>query len=155
MLLYLVRHGDAVEPYVDSKRPLSEAGVRNVDALGGQLAGAGVRVGEIWHSEYLRATQTARQLAPYVEAHTVKLYSHLAPGDPVGPVAETVMHLDSDLMLVGHLPFMGLLASQLLSGNPEKINCVFDTATAACIQLDPGDNRLHWLLPATLCRRAE
>jgi phosphohistidine phosphatase SixA len=53
----------------------------------------------------------------------------LLPGDPIDPWMETANENSEDLLLVGHNPFMGDLASQL-AGHPVG----FDTAALVVFQ---------------------
>jgi phosphohistidine phosphatase len=41
---------------------------------------------------------------------------------------------DDDLMLVGHMPYMGKLAAQLTTGNKERDFLEFTTATVLCLK---------------------
>jgi len=59
VLLVLVHHGDAVGPQIDPRRPLSDEGRRQVEALSRDAAARGVKPDVIWHSGKLRARQTA------------------------------------------------------------------------------------------------
>jgi phosphohistidine phosphatase len=54
MIVYLVRHGDAVPEQVDSARPLSAKGRAEVEATAKELLAEGAKVDEIWHSGKLR-----------------------------------------------------------------------------------------------------
>ena len=55
MFVYLAHHGHAVNPDVDSQRPLSRKGRDQVETLSSQAAGRDVHPDVIWHSGKLRA----------------------------------------------------------------------------------------------------
>jgi phosphohistidine phosphatase len=49
--------------------------------------------------------------------------------------------MDSDLMLVGHLPHLSKLASLLLTGSPDQSPVTFTRAGIICLQ---KDDSAHW-----------
>ncbi len=135
MKLYLVQHGDAVSKEVDPERPLSEQGERDVQRLADQLQHWGVRLSWVIHSGKKRAQQTAEPLAnavgllgsPIVE-------SNLNPKDPPAPVADKVGEQMDDLMIVGHMPFLGKLAAQLVSGDENRNLFAFQPGSMVCLE---------------------
>lgn len=154
MKLYLVRHGDAIDPRTHPERPLSETGISEVESLGQHLESVGLVVPTILHSEYLRAKQTAERLAAHLGTTELRLHPKLAPGDPVAPVLEVVRHFEEDTMLVGHLPFMAHFASELLVRDSSRLDSIFNTATVMCIGIENGNAWLNWMLtPGILARK--
>jgi phosphohistidine phosphatase len=128
-LVYLVRHGEAKPKEEDPERPLSAAGVDNVSRMAAWAAEVGIRVTAIWHSGKLRAEQTAEIFADHLpEAPAAESASGLAPNDNVGPIAKQLRSQDGPIILVGHLPFLGRLASLLVAG----------TADASVVSFDAG-----------------
>ena len=144
MRLYLVQHGLAVDKQEDPARPLSEAGVHDVKLLAQQLGIAGVQVARVWHSGKLRAKQTAVQMAKLVlPGGQPQQIDGIAPNDSVEEFVADIDVWQDDTLVVGHLPFMGRLVAQLLTGNPDR----------DCVQLRPGSivclERVgpdHWVL---------
>ena len=120
MNLYLVRHGDAEHDGDDSLRPLSARGREEVERLGAYLAARGVRVAEIRHSPKLRAAQTAEILSSALNAPRAQREG-LMPNDDPRPLAADVGQATGDLMLVGHLPQLPLLAAVLLGATSHPI----------------------------------
>jgi phosphohistidine phosphatase len=121
------------------ERPLSDTGRREVSQVAELLGQMGVAVDRIVHSGKPRAKQTAEILAhtvlPRIELETA---ADLNPNDPVGPWVERVSRLNDDTMLVGHLPFMGKLASTLVAG-PQGPNVVaFHAGSVACLERSDG-----------------
>ena len=57
--------------------------------------------------------------------------------DPVEPLAAELGRETGDLMIVGHLPFLGRLASLLVVGNPERKIVTFREAAAVCLEGTP------------------
>jgi len=113
--IYLVQHGLAVASEEDPRRPLSAAGIEEVERIARWASAAGLAVAEIRHSGKLRARQTAEILgAALSPAGGVAEAPGLAPNDPVDALLET---LSDRLMLVGHLPFLARLAGRLVAGD--------------------------------------
>ena len=147
MRLYLVQHGDSVPEQVDSQRPLSAAGRRQVEAIARLLASAGVRPARTAHSGKLRAQQTAELLVKACSPdHRVEGATGLGPNDAVKPVARMVASLSADTMLVGHLPFMGRLAGCLVTGDEHVEVVAFVPGTILCLEPAAGDRwRVVWM----------
>jgi phosphohistidine phosphatase len=144
MRIYLVQHGLAIPKEVDPERPLSEQGREDVGRLARFLAGAGVRVGQVLHSGKARAEQTAALLAEaLVPGGQPQACDGLNPNDPVEPFAAEIAGWKTDTLLVGHLPFLGRLASLLLASEPQRPILGFQPGTLACLERDPAD---QWLL---------
>jgi phosphohistidine phosphatase len=144
MRLYLVQHGDAVPERLDLERPLSPAGRREVEAVARLLAGAGVRVAHVVHSGKLRAQQSAELLATALAPGTVpQAMRGLSPNDPVEPTVRRIADWTSDVMLVGHLPFMANLVARLVAGDERKPVTALVPGTVVCLQQDEAG---RWLI---------
>ncbi|MFQ6128151.1 MAG: phosphohistidine phosphatase SixA [Thermoplasmata archaeon] len=147
MELYLVRHADPKSEEEDPERSLSDLGKRQADKVGKFASGAAVKVSEIRHSGKKRAEQTAeiigRRISP---SKGVVVTTGIAPLDDVGPVVEMLESEEETVMLVGHLPFMNRLVSQLLFGNPDHL--VVDLPKAAMIRLvrESGGWTIDWFV---------
>jgi phosphohistidine phosphatase len=157
MRLYLVQHGDAVSEQSDPERPLSAAGRREVEAVARLLAGAGVHVARVVHSGKLRAQQTAELLAAVLAPGMVpETMTGLNPNDPIEPVARTIAEWTSDVMLVGHLPFMGKLVARLVAGDERKSVAAFVPGTVVCLQQDEaGYWVISWMVRPELAARPD
>lgn len=135
MKLYLVQHGDALEKTANPDRPLSASGRAAVEAVGRMLSHAGITVPTIGHSGKTRARQTAELLAEAVDAgEPLQERKDLSPNDPVEIVRQTLRYAETDIMLVGHLPFMGKLASLLLTGDEYADVLAFQKGGVACLE---------------------
>jgi phosphohistidine phosphatase len=145
--IYLVRHGEAKPDAVDAARPLSERGRAEVAHVARLAAGLRPAIAEIQHSGLLRARQTAEilaaQLAP---ARGVRAIEGLAPNDePAGTLAECEVAAEP-VMLVGHLPHLGRLASALLVGSAGREVIRFDTGTLVCLARGAGGWCVEWVI---------
>jgi phosphohistidine phosphatase len=139
--LYVVRHAiaeDRSESGRDADRRLTREGVAKMrlGALG--LKRLGVEPQAIWSSPLPRAWETAEivrdALAPALK---VIAYPPLAPG---GRSEALIAGLAAaagarELILVGHEPDLGELASQLLTGAPHGFALAFKKGAACAIEL--------------------
>jgi len=148
MRLYLVRHGEAVSEEVNPERPLSQRGRLDVEKMGRFLRRAKLKVDLIWHSGKVRALETAQILggALFVKDPPVTRQG-LAPLDPIKLIENQLRKREEDLMIVGHLPFLGKLASSLVSGSSSPDLVTFQAGGVACLErLEGGSWRLEWIL---------
>lgn len=150
MKLYLVRHGEAVSKQEDPERPLSKAGKAEVRKVARRLKPLGLKPVRIQHSGKARARQTAELLAKVCGGVEPVACDGLAPDDDVVPVAKEVGGWFEEAMLVGHMPFMGRLASVLL-GDGESDVVAFETGTVVCLQrMADGGWRIGWAVGPSL-----
>jgi phosphohistidine phosphatase len=145
MDLYLVRHGEAMIESADPVRPLSARGREEVDRLAAHLRNEGVTVAEIRHSGKARAAQTAERIANAIGAPTSAV-AGLQPDDDPMPMAEVVSLEIRDLMLVGHLPHLALLAQLLLASGGVRSSIELRTAGLLRLRREAGSWRLIWAL---------
>lgn len=121
MKVYLVRHAQA-HPMVDSdaNRSLTEEGKRDAAILGQKLVALDdFSVDRIVHSGYVRARQTAEIVHRHVVDSADELSLAVDPSlVPHGDIDTWISILSEssvpNMMLVGHMPFMGELAGSLL-----------------------------------------
>jgi len=147
MELYLVRHGEAKSETEDARRPLNERGRREVESVARAAAAKGITVLEILQSDKLRAGETAEILARHLfPAGGVRRTQGLGPEDDPFIAKVELEAAAHSLMLVGHLPHLGRLASLLLTGNPDSVVVGFSTATIACLARERGRWRMRWTL---------
>ncbi len=152
MLLYLVQHAQSKSEAEDPARPLGENGQTTATRMAGLFAHLQPRITALWHSDKLRARQTAEIFARSLRA-TDKLQqvAGLAPMDGVKPVVARLQQHLEDLLIVGHLPHLSRLASQLLVGDTEHNVIAFQMAGIVCLQRDAsGQWSLWWMLTPEL-----
>lgn len=152
MLVYLVRHGVAMDQMEDTARPLSERGARDIERMAELLArGYQITVGKILHSPRLRAVQTASILGKALrQAPAPSETDGLSPMDDPAVWAERLEVMDMDTMLVGHLPHMSRLASLLLLWDAGREILNFTPGTVVCLEKVSGW-RVKWMIsPDTL-----
>jgi len=153
MRVYLVRHGDANPGDVDPARGLSAKGLRDVQKMAAFLKPFAIQVAAVWQSGKTRAAQTAEILARAVTSREgVTVREGLAPNDAIGPVRESLNTGTDDVMVVGHLPFLGKLASSLVADDKGADVVAFHAGAVVCLERDDdGDWYVVWMMnPQTL-----
>jgi phosphohistidine phosphatase len=148
MKLYLVQHGASVSKEIDPERPLSTQGERDVKQVAGYLQQAGVSVGQIKHSGKTRARQTAEILAKALLNNGKNdAIEGIAPNDPVDPLAESISGLDTNTMIVGHLPFMAKLVSYLITGKDDHSLLTYRPGSIVCLEQDENHPwQIQWMI---------
>ena len=147
MILYLVRHGEAKRKSEDPQRTLTDRGREEVARVAAYTLSSGVSVVQIRHSGKRRAEETAIILGEHLSpAEGVIPAPGLAPNDDIHPIVETLNNQTQPLMLVSHLPFLGRLASQLVSGNPNASVAQFQTGGVVALVRENGDWTLNWVI---------
>jgi len=148
MRLYLVQHGEAKSEEVDPDRPLTENGARRARQLAAFLRPLKLSLRAVYHSGKTRAEQTARILASALEtARGLVQREGLGPKDPIRSVKDELAHAREDLMIVGHLPFLGKLASALLAGDESADLIAFHYGAVLCLERgEDGAWRARWML---------
>jgi phosphohistidine phosphatase len=148
MFLYLVRHAEAKREEEDRARPLSEKGVEDITKIASYVSLLNISVDEILHSHKLRAKQTADVLFQSLKpVRGLKETDGLSPLDGPEIWADRLKDLRNDVILVGHLPHLAVLASLLLSGNADSNICSFKTGGLVCLKReDSGRWSLQWML---------
>jgi phosphohistidine phosphatase len=151
MRLYLIQHGEAKPEDVDPRRSLTEKGVADVSTVAGFLKPLQVTVRAVFHSGKTRALQTAEILAEVVRGGDLKAHGGLAPNDPVDSVKDEIAQTFDDLMIVGHLPFLGKLASVLVAGSESADAVAFRQGGIVCLERDEkGAWRVRWMVTPDL-----
>jgi phosphohistidine phosphatase len=154
MKLYLIQHGEAATEEVDPARPLTAKGRTDVQKIASFLKGAGLGPMVIFHSGKTRARQTAEiiaaQLSPGCQ---VKERDGLSPKDPVKVLANEISGMANDLMIVGHLPFLGKLGASLLAGVESKNLVAFRQGGVVCLQRDEDQTwQVAWMVTPELLK---
>jgi len=151
MHIYLVQHGEAKPEEIDPERRLTQNGTRAVQKIADFLrkSGGGLKVDTIWHSGKPRAQQTAELLEPATRAGEEAVIQHdgLAPKDAVEAIQRELEQGNRNVMIVGHLPFLGRLAALLLTGSADKEVVAFQFGCVVCLNRDdPGRWKLGWMI---------
>jgi phosphohistidine phosphatase len=141
-VIYLVRHaiaGPAEAGMSDGDRALTRDGERKMRGVAAGLKRLGVAPDVVLSSPLRRALETAAVvvdvLAPKV---SVEIYPPLAPGHEAVEVLTGLRRHRAarELVLVGHEPGMGLLASHVLTGSAHLTPLPFKKGAVAAIRVD-------------------
>lgn len=131
--LFLVRHGKAVEaaPGGDAARPLTAEGRAGINHVGRALAAFGFVPDAIWHSPYLRATETATLLAEALGTTQLVPEGVLTPASSAERAAGALLQAPGrTLVVVSHMPLLPALALELVGARVD-----FGTGTVAHVAL--------------------
>ncbi len=158
MICYLVRHGIAEERSLerpDGERALTAEGVRKMRQAVDGLRRLDVQSRAIWSSPLCRARETASLLAAGLGIESSFICAALTPESDQTVLVTALQTAPDPLMLVGHQPDLGLLASRLLTGHPSAVDLPFKKGGVACITWQGhelvGSGQLEWFLtPAQL-----
>lgn len=153
MKLYLARHGDSSTTIgSDDERPLSDIGIQDVKNLADFIVQRKISVAHVFHSQKKRARETAEILAPALQfSGEFQVRRELDPMADVSIIMHEVEALNADVLLVGHMPFMGRLAGVLLTKNEYSNIVNFKTATIICLeQIECDKWTIDWMLSPIL-----
>lgn len=139
MEIYLVRHGAAHTKEDDPERHLNKDGLEQCRFSGGALRQLDIKFDLVISSPKVRARQTAEIIAEEVgyPKDEIKVTETL---EPTAYPKDTISYLNSftdknRIMLAGHLPLLGNLASKLLSKD-SQISFYFEAGAVCQINVD-------------------
>ena len=151
MKLYLVQHAKAAPKEVDQQRPLTEEGLRDIQKIAGFIKPMNLCVDYLWHSGKKRAAQTAEVLAKVIKVNIAFTERQsLGPTDEVAALRAEFVSIAGDIMIVGHLPFLGKLASLLLAGCESANIVTFKNAGIVCMSRSEDRWQIDWMLTPEL-----
>jgi phosphohistidine phosphatase len=147
MKLYLARHGDYTLN-TNGLDVLTERGVEDITRIAKWLKPLNLQVANIFHSGKNRAQQTAGLLAEgFSSDQPPASRTGLNPDDDVSGLLSELGDFGDNMLVVGHLPFLDKLVSQLLTGGEDKIIVNFQTGTLACLsQIDQVRWAIDWVV---------
>lgn len=148
MKLYLVQHAKAASKDVDPQRPLTEEGLRDIRRVAEFIKPLNLFVDYLWHSGKTRAQQTAEILAEVVKVRKeMAAHEGLAPNDDVSTLRDEIISDRQDIMIVGHLPFLGKLASLLLTNSESSNTVAFKQGGIVCLTCEQAEQwQIDWMI---------
>ncbi|MEX0602357.1 MAG: phosphohistidine phosphatase SixA [Bacteroidota bacterium] len=156
MVLYFLRHGDAVaSPTLhDADRPLSEAGHREISRVASFLSGHRIAIDWVVSSPLLRARETATHIAERLALQSSEISEYLVPGSDPRQLAGLINGLDTrSILLVGHEPHLSGTIAWLI-GESKSPHIEMRKASLACVEIHSplrrGQGILRWLIPVHL-----
>jgi len=152
MKVYLVQHGKAATKETDPIRPLTEEGQRDVRKVAEFIKPLSLCLDCIRHSGKIRAEQTAEILASVIKTNRgIMERKGLAPNDDVAALKDELSSAEDDIMIVGHLPFLGKLASLLVAGSESAEVAEFKQGGIVCLERREDEKwRINWMITPEL-----
>lgn len=155
MKLYLVRHAHAVSEEEDANRPLSPRGREVALAMAEWIAPVITDdLAGILTSPLVRAKETARIFADaFGMQKLVREVKGLQPEDDPEVIQAVLENRTAPLMLIGHEPHLGRLASLLVTGNRDHPLLIMKKGSVVCLRGEnDGDGTwvLEWALKPKL-----
>ena len=152
MKLYLMRHGDYHADDIQKQGTLTEQAISKLKTMVEFLAPLQLEADRILHSGKSRAAQTANIIANAFKVHSsARVCNFLNPHDDLAQLLGEITEETQDLLVVGHLPFLGRLASKLLIGDEDKEIISFEAGTLICLeQVERKRWLIKWMLSPSL-----
>ena len=152
MKLYLVQHGHAVSKQEDPERPLSDKGRTDLARIADFIKPLKIEVKYLWHSSKARAIQTAEILADVVRIKKAcSERDGLSPNDEIIAVEKDIIKAGGNVMVIGHMPFLSKLASELLSGSEVANTVRFRQGGILCMNYDKDTGwQIEWMITPDL-----
>lgn len=148
MSIYLVQHGKALSKDEDHLKPLSKSGRAVSEFMAQLVKDKGINVSKIIHSSKLRSIETAEIFNNFINTkHGIVFFDGLNPKDNVKQFGDN-LDQDSNLMIIGHLPFLDRLIGYLITGAEESRILRFQNSCVVCI--DKIDQKNKWWIKWTL-----
>jgi phosphohistidine phosphatase len=148
-MIFLMRHADALSDEVDPVRPLSPKGRDQVARVCTALRKhPAFKPAEIWHSSLERSRETAELLADGLKLEAPRtLRRGIEPEDDPARVAAVLEAAKGDVLVVGHEPHLGVLASLMVHG-PDRTGIFFPFPKAGVLSLSRDGKRWkpEWLV---------
>lgn len=138
MLIYLLRHGDALmNGYNERTPPLSEEGKKSINMLANYIKSQNIRFTNIISSPLLRAWQTATIIAGNSNNNHVIIESNnLLPESEPGKLLQELGNFPENgkILVVGHQPCLGSVISNLISRSDELVE--MKKSSFACVEIN-------------------
>ena len=131
MKLLIMRHGEAGRHAQDEQRELTDVGRQQVARVATQLAESDSRPELIWCSPLVRARQTAAIVAEILNCPVEEKRFITPDDDPAHCLGALLANTTSPLLLVSHMPLVGVLTSLLTDGH--RRGAAFVTAQAVLL----------------------
>ncbi len=146
MELYLVQHGIAVSEEVDPHKGISREGRLQTLRVLAFLCVKDFNVDVLWHSKKQRAVDTAYVIQDNISIKEVVARDDLSPLSEIKDLPNEIIQLDKNLMIVGHLPFLGRLVSQLITGSDNYELVSFKHSGVVCLDYKDSKWRIKWIV---------
>ena len=160
MILYLVRHGIAVDRTdpkspPEAERPLTARGVQKTRSAALGLRALGAKSDVLISSPYVRAVQTAEIFAEALgfPPEKIRMNDNLKPAGNPAEILKEIAHLRAkEVACFGHAPNLDLLIAQLAGARGAFTE--LKKTGAACFEQVSAQGRweLRWILTPKVLR---
>ena len=144
MKLFLARHGHAFADQDDAPRALSARGREVTSRVAAFLrtSAALAVVRAVWHSPLRRSRETAELLVKELglDAPLIETPGLLPEDDPVA-VADRLEQTDEAVLIVGHEPQLGTLATLLVRGKMKPVGFEFKKSAVLALEKTGGRHK--------------
>ena len=160
MILYLVRHGIAVDRQdpkcpPEAERPLTATGIQKTRSAALGLCETGAKPDVMITSPYVRAAQTAEIFAEALgfSLEKIRVSDALKPGENPAEILKEVSRLKAkEVACFGHAPHLDLAMSHLVGARSTFTE--LKKAGVACLEQSSahGQWKLRWILTPRVLR---
>lgn len=146
MAIFLVQHGISLKKEDDPEKGLSQKGREETAKIAEVAKLYKVPVAEICHSGKKRALETAQIFKDILGVNTsLQEKSNINPLDDV-EIFGKMVDPASNMMMVGHLPYMEKLVSFLAAGDADRRILKFQNSGIVCLDSEKGNWFIKWTL---------
>jgi phosphohistidine phosphatase len=141
MILYLLRHGEAVQNAGDSERVLTANGFEETRRMAAYFKNKMEMPLAVYHSPKIRTTQTAECFTQGIGFDgELQVNTDLAPDQEVDDIYTFCQTLKENTLLVGHFPILPALSTSLINGGITHPVLIHETSGLVGLrQTSPGD----------------
>ena len=146
MHLILVRHGSSAMAADDDARTLDDTGRDEAEIVGNWLGKLSLGSPSVWHSNKVRTRETADIIIKHAGWSSKPIETQgLRPSSPVEEIVPHIEAEKTDLVIVGHMPFMSGIAAHLVHG--PRAYSHWDFATCGTLILERSGQK-EWIVVA-------
>ncbi len=146
MTIFLVQHGICLSKDKDPEKGLSEQGIEDTKKIAQVAKAYKIQVSKITHSGKKRASQTALIFNDtFGLKNSCRQIKGINPLDNVKAFANEI-NPTSNIMVVGHLPFMERLTSFLITSSENIRLFKFQNSGIVCLDYEDGNWFIKWTL---------
>ena len=146
MAIFLVQHGVSLSKEQDPEKGISDKGQTDTVRIAEVAKGYNIPVQKIVHSGKKRAEQTARVFNDILGIKSpCEQMNAIQPLDDVKVFGKKINPV-SNLMVVGHLPFMERLVSYLVVGSETTRVIKFQNSGIVCLDVEADQWFIKWTL---------
>lgn len=152
MNIYLARHGESIPLGIDDERTLTNKGREDIKQLADFIFPLNMQVSHILHSQKYRAKETAELLLTGIPlTPPMEMRTELDPMASAEDMLDQINSWHESVMLVGHMPFLGKLASLMCNNRNGQDIILFKPGSMACFEkIEYKQWIITWVINPTL-----